>query len=141
MDRKGSAVWQGGLKDGQGTVSTQSGAISGLQYNFRGRFEDGPGTNPEELIGAAHAGCYSMALSAVLGGANLTPERINTTATVTIVPQDGGFTITKVHLDVTARIPDATEEAFLNAANEAKVNCPVSKLFKAEITLNARLEG
>jgi osmotically inducible protein OsmC len=141
MNRNGSAVWQGGLKDGSGTVSTQSGAISNLQYNFRGRFEDGPGTNPEELIGAAHAGCYSMALSAVLGGANLTPERINTTATVTIVPQDGGFTITKIHLDVTAKIPGATEEAFQNAANEAKVNCPVSKLFKAEITLNAQLQS
>lgn len=141
MDRKGSAVWSGGIKDGKGTVSTQSGVVQDAQYNFRGRFEDGPGTNPEELIGAAHASCYSMALSAVLGGANLTAESINTTATVTVVPQDGGFAITKVHLDVTARIPGATDEAFAKAANDAKANCPVSKLLKAEITMNAQLEA
>ncbi len=141
MNRKGSAVWNGDLKGGNGTVSTESGVLSSVQYNFRSRFEDGKGTNPEELLGAAHAGCFSMALSAVLGGAGMTAEAINTTATVTVVPDSGGFTITKVHLDVTARIPGADAAAFEAAAQDAKKNCPVSKLFNAEITMDAKLEA
>lgn len=139
MDRKGMAQWNGGIMDGKGTVSTQSGALSNLPYSFKTRFENEQGTNPEELIGAAHAGCYSMALSAVLNGHDMKPESINTTATVTIVKEGDGFTISKVHLDVNAVIPGATDEAFQQAANDAKVNCPVSKLFNAEITLTATL--
>ena len=140
MQRKGSAVWRGGLKDGKGTVSTDSGVLKDTQYSFSARFESGVGTNPEELIAAAHAGCFSMALSGQLGSANLTPESINTTATVTLDKVEGGFAITKIHLDVKARIPGATQESFNTAANNAKAGCPVSKLFKAEITMNASLE-
>ena len=141
MQRKGSAVWRGGLKDGKGTVSTDSGVLKDTQYSFSARFESGVGTNPEELIAAAHAGCFSMALSGQLGSANLTPESINTTATVTLDKVEGGFAITKIHLDVKARIPGATQESFNTAANNAKAGCPVSKLFKAEITMNASLEA
>ncbi len=141
MQRKGSAVWRGGLKDGKGTVSTDSGVLRDTQYSFSARFESGAGTNPEELLAAAHAGCFSMALSGQLGSANLTAESINTTATVTLDKVEGGFAITKVHLEVNAKIPKATQEAFNTAANNAKAGCPVSKLFKgAEITMNARLE-
>lgn len=140
MERKGSAVWKGGLKGGQGTVSTDSGVLSDSQYSFATRFEAGNGTNPEELIAAAHAGCFSMALSLVLGESNITPESIATTATVSIEPSDDGFEIPAVHLDVTARIPDIDEETFLNAANAAKGGCPVSKVLNAEITMDARLE-
>ncbi len=139
MQRKGSAVWTGGLKDGKGTVSTASGVLKETQYSFSTRFENGIGTNPEELIAAAHAGCFSMALSAQLGNDNLKPERIETTATVTLEKQDAGFAITTVHLDVTARIPGATEEAFRKSAEAAKAGCPVSKLLNAKITMNARL--
>lgn len=134
-------MWRGGLKDGKGTVSTDSGVLKDTQYSFSARFESGVGTNPEELIAAAHAGCFSMALSGQLGSANLTAESINTTATVTLDKVEGGFAITKIHLDVKARIPGATQEAFNTAANNAKAGCPVSKLFKAEITMNASLEA
>ena len=141
MKRKASAVWQGGLKDGKGTISTDSGVLSSTQYSFSTRFEEGKGTNPEELIAAAHAGCFSMALSGQLGNAGLTAESINTTATVTLEKTDAGFTITKVHLDVTARIPGAEQAAFETAANNAKAGCPISRLLKAEITMDARLEA
>jgi osmotically inducible protein OsmC len=140
MKRKGSAVWQGGLKDGKGVVSTDSGVLSNTQYSFSTRFEDGKGTNPEELIAAAHAGCFSMALSAQLGGAGITPEEIQTTATVSLDKTDGGFAITAIHLDVFAKIPGGDKQAFETAANNAKTGCPVSKVLSAPITMNARLE-
>src|ERR1041384_2812484 len=139
MKRKASAVWQGGLKDGKGTISTDSGVLENTQYSFSTRFEDGAGTNPEELIAAAHAGCFSMALSGQLGQAGLTAERINTAASVSLEKTDAGFAITKVHLDVNAKVPGATEEQFTIAANNAKAGCPVSKLLKAEITMSAAL--
>jgi lipoyl-dependent peroxiredoxin len=141
MKRTGSAVWQGGIRDGKGTVSTESGVLDGAQYSFSTRFEDGKGTNPEELLAAAHAGCFSMALSKQLGDAGLTAESINTTAAVRLEKTDAGFSITKVHLDVTARIPGADPEAFQTAADNAKAGCPVSRLLNAEITLDAKLEG
>jgi len=141
MKRKGSAVWQGGLKDGKGAVSTESGVLADTQYSFSTRFEDGKGTNPEELIAAAHAGCFSMALSAQLGNAGITPQQIQTTATVSLDKTDGGFAITAIHLDVAARIPGASKEAFDTAANAAKSGCPVSKVLNATITMDARLEG
>jgi osmotically inducible protein OsmC len=140
MKRKASAVWQGGLKDGKGTISTDSGVLSDTQYSFSTRFEDGIGTNPEELIGAAHAGCFSMALSGQLGNAGLVAESIRTTATVTLDKTDAGFTVTEVHLDVTARIPGASQEAFETAANNAKAGCPISRLLNAKITMEAKLE-
>ena len=130
-----------GLKDGKGTISTDSGVLSNSQYSFGTRFEEGKGTNPEELIGAAHAGCFSMALSAQLGEAGIKPERIETTATVTLDKSDGGFAITAVHLEVRAKIPGADPQAFEKAANNAKTGCPVSKLFKAPITMDAKLEA
>lgn len=141
MKRKASAVWKGGLKDGKGSISTDSGVLADTQYSFSTRFEDGIGTNPEELIGAAHAGCFSMALSGQLGNAGMTAESINTTATVTLEKTDAGFTVTEVHLDVTAKIPGASEEAFNTAANNAKAGCPISRLLNAKITMEARLES
>jgi lipoyl-dependent peroxiredoxin len=141
MKRNGSAVWRGGLKDGKGTVSTDSGVLSNTQYSFSTRFEDGTGTNPEELIAAAHAGCFSMALSAQLGNAGMTAEEIQTTASVSLDKTDGGFAITAVHLDVRAKIPGADKQAFETAANNAKSGCPVSKVLNATITMDARLEG
>jgi lipoyl-dependent peroxiredoxin len=140
MRRKASAVWTGGLKDGKGQISTDSGVLSNTQYSFSTRFEDGIGTNPEELIAAAHAGCFSMALSGQLGRAGLTAESINTTATVRLEKVDEAFAITSVHLEVTARVPGADQQAFETAANNAKAGCPVSKVLKAEITMEARLE-
>lgn len=140
MKRKASAVWQGGLKDGKGGISTDSGVLSNTQYSFSTRFEQGTGTNPEELIAAAHAGCFSMALSLMLGESGITPERIDTTATVTLEQSDGGFAIPAVHLDVSARIPGVDRQAFETAANNAKAGCPVSKVLNAEITMDARLE-
>jgi osmotically inducible protein OsmC len=140
MERTASAVWNGSLKDGKGTISTQSGALSDAPYSFITRFENGKGTNPEELIGAAHAGCFTMALSAQLGTMNFTPQNLRTTAKVTLEKLDAGWTISKIHLDVTAQIPGITASAFESAAASAKANCPVSRLFKAEITINARLE-
>ncbi|MFO1107049.1 MAG: OsmC family protein [Amaricoccus sp.] len=139
MKRTGSAVWKGDLKSGTGTVSTESGVLEAVPYSFAKRFGEEKGTNPEELIGAAHASCFSMALSAVLGEAGLTADEIATSAQVTVVPADGGFAITAVHLTVRAKIPGATAEAFLAAAEGAKAGCPVSKLLKAEITLDAAL--
>ena len=141
MKRKGSAVWKGGLKDGKGTVSTDSGVLSNTQYSFSTRFEDGKGTNPEELIAAAHAGCFSMALSAQLGNAGMTAESIATTATVNLEKTDAGFTITAVHLDVKAKIPGADKTAFDTAANNAKAGCPVSRVLNATITMDATLES
>ena len=141
MKRTGSAVWQGGIRDGKGTVSTESGVLDGAQYSFSTRFEDGKGTNPEELLAAAHAGCFSMALSKQLNDAGLTADSINTTAAVRLEKTDAGFSITKVHLDVTARVPGADAAAFETAANNAKAGCPVSRLFNAEITMDARLES
>src|ERR1700692_3391584 len=140
MQRKVSAVWKGGLKDGQGTVSSASGILSNTKYSFKTRFEDAPGTNPEELIAAAHAACFSMALSAQLGAANLTPESINTTANLKMEKLDAGWAITSVHLDVSARVPKADDAAFQKAAADAKAGCPVSKVLNAKITMSAKLE-
>ena len=141
MLRKASAVWNGSLKEGTGKISTESKVLSNAQYSFSTRFEDGIGTNPEELIAAAHAGCFSMALSAQLGNAGITPESIETTAAVTLEKVEAGFTVTKVHLDVTAKIPGANAAAFEKAAQDAKAGCPISRLLKAEITMTARLAG
>lgn len=141
MLRKASAVWNGGLKDGKGQISTDSGVLKDTQYSFSTRFEDGIGTNPEELIAAAHAGCFSMALSGQLGNAGLTADSINTTAEVRLEKLDSGFAITKVHLTVRARVPGADNEAFMTAANNAKTGCPISKLLNAEITMDAALEA
>lgn len=141
MKRKASAVWKGGLKDGKGTVSTESGVLSNTQYSFGGRFESGKGTNPEELVAAAHAGCFSMALSAELGKANLTPQSINTAATLTLDMLEGGPTITAIHLETTVRIPGANKAAFEKAANDAKAGCPISRLLNTKITMDAKLEA
>jgi osmotically inducible protein OsmC len=141
MKRKASAVWRGGIIDGSGTISSDSGVLSNTQYSFSSRFEHGIGTNPEELIAAAHAGCFSMAFSGQLEAAKLIPESINTTATVTIEKQGDGFTITAVHLDVMAKVPGASVEAFNMAAKKAKEGCPVSKVLNANITMDANLES
>jgi osmotically inducible protein OsmC len=139
MERKGSAVWKGGLKDGKGTVSTASGVLSNTPYSFAQRFEDAAGTNPEELIGAAHAACFSMALSGQLGAAKLTADSIETTSTIKLEKQDSGFTISSAHLDVKARVPNADQAAFMKAAQAAETGCPVSKLLNAKITMTATL--
>lgn len=139
MERKASAVWQGGLKDGKGTITTGSGALSAIPYSFGMRFENTPGTNPEELIGAAHAGCFSMALSNILGEAGIKPERIDTRAAVTLEKTDAGFSITKIHLDVSVRAPGADRAKFEAAAAKAKTGCPVSRVLNAAITMNASL--
>lgn len=141
MKRKASAIWRGNLKEGKGTISSDSGVLSDTQYSFATRFADGKGTNPEELIAAAHAGCFSMALSNELGKAGLTPESIKTSAVVTLDQTASGFAITAVHLDVTAKVPGANQQAFATAADTAKSNCPVSKVLKADITMDAKLEG
>lgn len=141
MKRKASAEWQGDIKGGKGTISTDSGVLANTQYSFSTRFENGMGTNPEELIAAAHAGCFSMALSAQLGEAGLTAESIKTTASVTLDKIEAGFAITAIHLDVTARIPGADQQAFEQAANNAKEGCPVSKVLNATITMDAKLES
>ena len=140
MERKASAVWKGGLKDGKGEFSATSGVFSHTPYSFRTRFEDAPGTNPEELIAAAHASCFSMALSAQLGAANLTPESISTTANLKMEKLDAGWAITTIHLDVAARVPGADDAAFQKAAENAKAGCPVSKVLNAKITMTAKLE-
>jgi osmotically inducible protein OsmC len=139
MKRKASAIWKGGLKDGKGTISTDSGVLSNAQYSFSTRFEEGKGTNPEELIAAAHAGCFSMALSGQLSTAGFTAESIETTAAVTLEKTDAGFTITTVDLNVTAKVPGADQKAFDTAANNAKAGCPISRLLKANITMTAKL--
>jgi osmotically inducible protein OsmC len=140
MKRKASAQWQGDLKTGKGTVSTESGVLRDSQYSFTTRFESGQGTNPEELIAAAHAGCFTMALSAELGKANLAPAVLRTTCTVTLENVGGGWSISESHLELTGKVPGASEEAFRKAAQAAEAGCPVSKLFKARITLDAKLE-
>jgi len=139
MERKASAVWKGNLKDGKGEFSAPSGVFSHTPYSFRTRFEDAPGTNPEELIAAAHASCFSMALSAQLGNTSLVPESINTTANLKMEKLDSGWTITAIHLDVSARVPKADDVAFQKAAEDAKAGCPVSKVLNAKITMTAKL--
>lgn len=139
MDRKGSAVWSGTLREGKGSVSTESGVLATVPYNFTSRFEHGAGTNPEELLGAAHAGCFSMAFSGQLAAAKFTAERIATTATVTVEKGEGGFAVTRVQLDMEAKIPGIDQATFERLAGEAKVGCPVSKLFNARIDLKATL--
>lgn len=141
MQRTASAQWKGGLKDGKGTVSTASGVLSNSQYSFSTRFESGVGTNPEELIAAAHAGCFSMALSAELGKANITPQSVDTKCTLTFEKTDKGFTVTESHLDVKARIPGGNKAAFDKAAADAKAGCPISRLLNTKITMNAALES
>jgi len=141
MVRKASAVWKGSLKEGKGTISSESGVLSHTPYSFSTRFENAKGTNPEELIAAAHAGCFTMALSAQLGTAGITPESLETTASLTLDKLDAGWSITKIHLDVAARIPGVDKAAFDKAAENAKAGCPVSRLLKAEITMTARLVG
>jgi osmotically inducible protein OsmC len=141
MKRRGSASWTGGLKDGKGIVSTDSGVVSKAPYSFGTRFEEDKGTNPEELIAAAHAGCFSMALSAELEKAGMKPERVDTTASVTLEPTGGGFAITGVHLETRARVPGADRQAFDRAAEAAKSGCPVSRALNARITMVASLES
>ncbi|MFY9732962.1 MAG: OsmC family protein [Candidatus Acidiferrales bacterium] len=140
MERTASAVWNGSLKEGKGTITTQSGVLSDAPYSFVTRFENGKGTNPEELIAAAHAGCFTMALSAQLGTMNFTPQTLRTSAKLTLEKLDAGWTISKIHLDVSARVPGISASAFESAAASAKANCPVSRLLKAEITMDAHLE-
>ena len=140
MQRTASAVWRGGLKDGKGTISSQSGALKDLQYSFSTRFENGVGTNPEELIAAAHAGCFTMALSGQLTGAGLTAEQIDTNAAVTMDKTDAGWTVTKIHLTTKAKVPGIDKTKFNELANAAKKGCPISRLLAAaEITLDASL--
>lgn len=139
IKRKGSAAWQGGIKDGRGSISTESGALSAYPYGFSSRFEGQRGSNPEELIGAAHASCFTMALSLILGEAKLTAEQLDTTAEVTLDQVEGGWAITTVHLTLRGKVPGADAATFEQLAAKAKANCPVSKLFKAEITLDAQL--
>jgi osmotically inducible protein OsmC len=141
MQRKATAVWSGGLKDGKGTLSTDSGALKQTQYSFSTRFENGIGTNPEELLAAAHAGCFTMALSAQLGNAGITARKLETTATITLEKLPDGFAITKSHLDLVAEIPGADRAKFDAAVKAAETGCPVSKLFKAAISVSARLEA
>src|SRR5882757_1907931 len=139
MKTHGSAVWQGGIKDGKGAISTKSGALKDYPYGFSSRFEGKPGSNPEELIGAAHAACFTMALSLILGEAKLTAEHMETVAEVTLEKQGEGFAITAVHLTLAGKVPGADQARFRELADKAKAGCPVSKLLKAEITLEARL--
>ncbi len=141
MKRKASAIWRGGLKDGKGNISTESGVLKETQYSFGTRFEDGIGTNPEELIAAAHAGCFAMAFSAELGKAGFTPESIHATATVSLDKTDAGWTVTESHLDLTAKIPGIDEARFIAIADGAKAGCPISRLLNAKVTLYAKLAG
>ena len=141
MQRKASAHWSGGLKDGKGTLTSGSGVLKDTPYSFGTRFESQPGTNPEELIAAAHAGCFTMALSAQLGNAGMTAQALDTTATVTLEKLDAGFTITAIHLQITAKIPGADQAKFAEAAKNAKEGCPVSRVLKANITMDAKLEA
>ncbi len=139
MKRNASAVWNGGLRDGNGKMSSGSGVLADTQYSFSTRFENGIGTNPEELIAAAHAGCFSMALSAELEKAGLTPESVSTNSSLTFEKTDAGFTITTIHLDVIANVPGADAETFAKIAEGAKGGCPVSRVLNAEITMDAKL--
>lgn len=140
IKRKASAIWSGGLKDGKGTIATDSGVLNNTQYSFSTRFEEGKGTNPEELIGAAHAGCYSMALSASLEKEGIKPESVSTTATVVMEKEEPGFTVTEVILDTRVRASGADEAKIRQVAEEAKKGCPISRLLNAKITLNANIE-
>ena len=139
MQRKATAVWKGGLKDGKGSLSAPGGALNNTQYSFATRFENAAGTNPEELIAAAHAGCFSMALSAQLGGANLTAESISTNVTLTMEKLDSGWTITESHLDVVGKVPGADAATFQKCAEAAEKGCPVSKVLNAKISMTAKL--
>src|SRR5215469_6655284 len=141
MKRKASAVWRGALKNGKGSIATESGVLRDAQYSFGTRFENGIGTNPEELIAAAHAGCFAMAFSAELGKAGIAPDSIFATATVTLDKTDAGWTVTASHLDVTAKIPGADKAQVLGIANVAKLGCPISRLLRANVTMEAKLEG
>lgn len=139
INRTASAAWSGGLKDGKGSISTESGALAAYPYGFAARFEGKKGTNPEELLGAAHAGCFTMALSLILGEAGLTATQMDTTARVTLEQVEGGFAISAVHLTLRARIPGVDQAKFTELTNKAKAGCPVSKVLKADITLDAAL--
>jgi lipoyl-dependent peroxiredoxin len=139
MQRKASAVWRGGLMDGKGAITTDSGTLKDTQYSFKTRFESGVGTNPEELIAAAHSGCFAMAFSAELGKAGLTPESINATATVTLDKTGDGFSVTQSHLDVTVKVPGADKNKVLEIANAAKAGCPISKVLNAKVTMDAKV--
>ena len=139
INRSGTAVWTGGLKDGGGSISTQSGALKDYAYGFGSRFENSGGTNPEELIAAGHAGCFTMALSLILGQAGLKAERMDTKSVITLAQDGAGFTITTAALTLRAKIPGIDNAKFQELAHQAEINCPVSKLFKAEITLDAQL--
>ena len=141
IKRKASAAWHGDLKTGKGSISSDSGVLKNTQYSFGTRFENGPGTNPEELIAAAHSGCFAMALSAELGKAGFTPTAIHATATVTLDKTDAGFTVTESHLDLTAKIPGIDQAKFTEIANGAKAGCPISRLLNAKVTLDAKLEA
>jgi len=141
MKRKASAVWNGDLKSGKGTISSDSGVLKNTQYSFSTRFESGVGTNPEELIASAHAGCFAMAFSAELGKAGFTPASIHATATVTLDKTDAGWTVTESHLDMTAKIPGIDQGKFTEIANGAKAGCPISRLLNAKVTLDAKLEA
>src|SRR5208282_1954609 len=141
MNRKASAIWRGGLKDGKGSLATESGVLKETQYSFSTRFENGIGTNPEELVAAAHAGCFAMAFSAELGKAGFTPESIHATATVSLDKTDAGWTVTESHLDLTANIPGIDEARFIAIADGAKAGCPISRLLNAKVTLYAKLAG
>ena len=141
IKRTGSAIWHGGIKDGKGAISTESGALQSYPYGFTSRFEGQKGSNPEELIGAAHASCFTMALSLILGEAKLTAERMETSAAVTLEQVDGGYAITSIHLKLNAKIPGVTQTLFEELATKAKAGCPVSKLLNTEITLDAKLES
>ncbi|EHH69391.1 OsmC family protein [Gluconobacter morbifer] len=141
INKTASAHWQGGLKDGGGSISTQSGALQDQPYGFNTRFEDKPGTNPEELIGAAHAACFTMALSLFLGEAGFTATSLDTKATVSLDKKGDGFAVTRSHLELAAQIPDISEAQFKEIANKTKVGCPISQLLNTEITLDARLES
>ncbi len=140
MQRKASAVWKGDLKQGRGQISTASGVLDETQYSFSTRFENGKGTNPEELIAAAHAGCFAMAFSAQLSGAGFTADEIHAEATVTLDKVGEGWEVTRSHLDVKAKVPNADQATFDRLAQAAKTGCPISKLLKAEVTMTAVLE-
>lgn len=140
MQRKASAIWQGGLKDGKGTISTESGVLKQTKYSFTTRFENEIGTNPEELLAAAHAGCFTMALSNELGKVGMVPNKLETTVTISLENVKEGFSITKSHIDLLADIPGANNDKFKAAVKAAETGCPVSKLFKAEISVSARLK-
>lgn len=141
MERKATAIWQGGLKEGKGVISTESTVLNETQYSFKTRFENGIGTNPEELLAAAHTGCFAMALSNELGKAGMIPNKLEAKGTITLENSGDGFAITKSHIDLAAEIPGANKEKFDSAVRAAKTGCPVSKLFNAEITVSAELKN